>query len=66
MEIGGWVDGTIVRIIGTDSVNTVRVLFSDVAYGAVLNGNCTLQQYETLELVWNEGLLRWLEVSRSN
>jgi len=62
---GGWVDGTIVKLVGTDSTDTVSIGFNDIDYGAVVNGTATLNRFESVDFVWVESLLRWVEISRN-
>lgn len=58
-------DGTRVTLIGTSDTNTVSLLFSDTAKGSLINGSALLEQGDSLTLIWNSTLDRWLEVSRS-
>ena len=58
-------DGTIVRLIGTSSENTVTILNYDDNYGAILNGDVTLGKGSMIELQWVSVLTRWIEVSRN-
>lgn len=62
---GGWTDGTIVRLLGMDDINTVSLDFNDSDNGAVINGDCTLKKYNVLTLMWDSTLSRWLELSRN-
>lgn len=63
--VGGWIDGTIVRLLGMDDSNTVSIDFNDSDNGAVINGDCTLKKYNILTLMWDSTLNRWLEISRN-
>lgn len=58
-------DGTIVRLIGMNSEAVVDVISSDIAYGAILNGDASLGKAAMLELQWVAALTRWVEVSRN-
>jgi hypothetical protein len=62
---GGWVDGTVIRLIGQSNTNTVTIPNTDSAKGAILNGDCTLGQYDSLELQYDSTADRWIEISRS-
>lgn len=58
-------DGTVVRLIGSSSDNTVTILHSDISKGAWLNGDITLGRGSMIELQWVGALDRWVEVSRN-
>ena len=62
---GGWIDGTTVRICGTDDTNSVSLDFNDSANGAIINGDCTLKKYNMITLQWDSELSRWIEISRN-
>ena len=62
---GGWIDGTTVRICGTDDTNSVSLDFNDSANGAIINGDCTLKKYNMITLQWDNELSRWIEISRN-
>lgn len=58
-------DGTYITLEGTDNTNTVTVINNNGAGGAVLNGNATLGQYDTLTLVYRQALNLYIEIARS-
>jgi len=60
-----WIDGTIVRLVGTSDTNTLSLDHSDTDNGAVLNGDCTLAKYNMLTLIWDSEFSRWIEVGRN-
>lgn len=62
---GGWIDGTIVRLVGTSDTNTISIDNNDSDYGAIVNGDCTLAKYNMLTLLWDSEFNRWLEVGRN-
>ena len=62
---GGFIDGTIVRLLGTHDTNTISLDFNDSDNGAILNGDCTLKKYNILTLMWDSTLSRWIELSRN-
>jgi len=59
-------DGTEILLIGNDNTNSVTITFSDVAKGCVVNGNITLLRYESITLVYDQTLDRYIEKSRNN
>lgn len=60
-----WIDGTIVRLVGTSDTNTLSLDHNDADNGAILNGDCTLAKYNILSLIWDSEFNRWLEISRN-
>lgn len=58
-------DATTIRLIGTSDTNTVGLQYNDVDYGILLNGDVTLGRGDVLELMWNNELSRWIEISRN-
>jgi len=62
---GGWIDGTIVRLVGTSDTNTVSLDHNDSDNGAILNGDCTLAKYNMLTLIWDSELSRFIEAGRN-
>lgn len=60
-----WIDGTIVRLVGTSDTNTISLDHNDADNGAILNGDCTLAKYNMLTLIWDSEFNRWLEVGRN-
>lgn len=59
-------NGTVVRLIGQSSTNTVQLVYSTGAKSLALNGNCILGQGSVLTLQYDATLDVWLEVSREN
>lgn len=62
---GGWLDGTIVRLLCTSDTNTISLDNNDADNGAILNGDCTLAKYNILSLVWDSEFSRWIELGRN-
>ncbi len=62
---GGWIDGTIIRLVGTSDTNTVSLDHNDLDNGAILNGDCTLAKYNMLTLIWDSELSRFIEAGRN-
>lgn len=62
---GGWVDGTIVRLVGESDTNTISLDNNDSDYGVILNGDCTLSKYNMLTLIWDSSFNRWIEAGRN-
>lgn len=62
---GGWIDGTIVRLLGTHDTNTISLDHNDSDNGVILNGDCTLAKYNMLTLIWDTEFNRWIEVGRN-
>lgn len=60
-----WIDGTIVRIMGTSDTNTISLDHNDADNGAILNGDCTLAKYNMLTLIWDSEFSRWVELGRN-
>lgn len=60
-----WIDGTIVRLVGTSDTNTISLDHNDADNGAILNGDCTLAKYNMLTLIWDSEFNRWIEVGRN-
>lgn len=56
-------DGQLLTLMGNHATYTVTIL--DGA-NTQLNGNVTLEQYETIELRWDTTLSAWQELTRSN
>jgi len=65
-NVGGWKDGTEVRLFGGSATNRPVLSHNDNSYGAILNGNMELGLYDGITLVWFESLLRWVEITRNN
>lgn len=62
---GTWSDGLVIRLVGGSSTNTVTIVHNDAANGAILDGDCTLGQYDVIELQWDSTASRWIEIARS-
>tara|TARA_Y100001972_G_C7618761_1_gene310279 strand:+ start:269 stop:754 length:486 start_codon:yes stop_codon:yes gene_type:complete len=62
---GGFIDGTIIRLVGTSDTNTLSIQNNDVDHGVIVNGNCTLAKYNILTLVYDSELSRFIEISRN-
>jgi hypothetical protein len=62
---GGWTDGTIIKLVGGSLTNTVTIVHNDNNAGAILNGDCELALYDSLELQYDSTANRWIENSRS-
>ncbi len=62
---GGWIDGTVVRLVCVNDTNTVIITHNDVAKGSILNGDVELTKYSTIDLQYDSILDRWIEVGRS-
>jgi hypothetical protein len=54
-----------VILVGKSNTNTVTIAHNDVADGAILNGNATLEQYFILRLKYITALNRFIEISRN-
>lgn len=60
-----WINGTLVKLVGTNDTNTLTITHNDAAGGAVLNGNATLSRFDCLTLQYSSELDRWLEINRN-
>ena len=58
-------DGTILYIIGQSDTNTVTIEHNNIADGTLLNGNATLKQGFCLQLFWDAGLGRFIDIGRN-
>lgn len=58
-------DGCQISIFGHDDTNTVTFSHNDVDYGMLLNGNATLQKGYSIQLTYNDEILRYIETSRN-
>ncbi len=58
-------NGTIIRLIGESDTNTVTIISSDIAKGAVINGSATLGLYNSITLQYISSLDRYIEISRN-
>jgi hypothetical protein len=61
----GLPDGARVSILGTSDTNTLTVQSNDSANGILLNGQIELGRGSRLELEWDAGLARYVEVCRN-
>lgn len=57
--------GAMIILMGLSASNTVKIPYADVAGGCMLNGDCYLGLNDTLTLVYNSAILRYVEVSRN-
>jgi len=64
--VGGWVDGMVIKLVGTSDANKVTLVNSDSANGAILNGTMELGKYSIIELIWDAVLVRWIETGRNS
>jgi hypothetical protein len=62
--VGGWPDGTQIRLVGTDNTNSVTIEYNDIDYGLIINGNFTLTKHARITLEWDADELRWVEIQR--
>lgn len=62
---GSFIDGATIKVIGTNSTNTVTIENQDISKGVILNGDAILQKYYVLTLVWDATQDRFIEVSRN-
>lgn len=58
-------DGTELILIGQDDTNTVTINLNDVQFGQYINGTATLKRGYVLRLIYDAGLERFIEISRS-
>jgi len=58
-------DKTIFYIIGKSDTNTVTIEHNDIADGCLLNGNATLLNGYSLQLIWIAGDSRFIELGRN-
>lgn len=59
------VDGTIIVLRGTDSTNTITIPSQDIAFGCILNGDATLENYYEIELMYDAVANRYIEQRRN-
>lgn len=60
---GGWIDGTLVELIGTDDTSTLSIDFNDAAKGCVGNfKTITLAKYQVARFRFNTAMDRWIYV----
>lgn len=58
-------DGTVIRVLGLSSTNTVTINNVDASRGCILNGACTLLKFYFIELQYDNTLDRYVEVFRN-
>jgi hypothetical protein len=58
----GLKDQSIIIVTGTDDTNTVTLQHNDAQYGAILNGDKTLGKYNSVTLLWDNTMERFLEI----
>lgn len=59
-------DGAIIKIVGTNDIDTITIKHADVQYGAILNAaSATLKKYYSLVLQYDSTLERWVEDRRN-
>jgi len=59
------VDGTRITLVGHDDSFTVGFLHNDINFGLLLNGDATLKKGYILELLYNDEIKRYIEVTRN-
>lgn len=63
---GGWVDGTIIRLMCTNNhLGSITIVHDAVSNGCILNGNATLVKYDSIDLQYFTEFNLWVEVARS-
>ena len=65
-NVGGWIDGTTIKIMGVSDANAQTLIHNDNDYGCIVNGNFTLGRFSTIVLFWDESLLRWIAQCRNS
>jgi hypothetical protein len=58
-------DGTIIYIIGKDDTNTVTIEHNDINDGCLLNGDATLLRGYCIQLFWDAGARRFIDIGRN-
>lgn len=61
---GGWKEGMIIKVFGTSSSFTVTMAHQDISMGVLLNGECVLGLYDSIDLQWDSVADRWIEITR--
>ena len=59
-------DGAVIKLVGQSNTNTVTINHNDVAGGTILNGDVTLGQNDSIELIYDSSLDRYIEQSRNS
>lgn len=60
-----FVDGMRIILVGLDNTNTVEIPFADINYGCLLNGDAVLGRGQTVTLVYDETITRYVELTRN-
>lgn len=58
-------NGTVIRLLGTDLTNVVTIPFNDASNGCLLAGDAALGRGSVLELQYISALSRYVEISRN-
>jgi len=59
---GGWVDGILMVLIGSNASWSVTTPFADIDYGFIINGDfATNTEYGNLTVRWHARKLRWIQ-----
>ena len=59
-------DGSIFYLVGTSDTNVPTLVYSDIDYGLILNGNIRLTKHVTLTLIYRSSDLRFIELERNS
>lgn len=59
-------NGTLVNLIGGDTLFAISLSNNDASKGAILNGDCILYQYDSITLQYDSLFDRWIEISRNS
>lgn len=58
-------DGTVIKLMGKSDALPLVMNYNDATYGAIINGQAVLGNYQMIELIWDNTLQRWIESSRN-
>lgn len=58
-------DGVVIRLMGQSNINILTIVNSDIAKGAILNGDAALGLYDCIELQYDSSADRYIEISRN-
>lgn len=58
-------DGMRILLVGKNAVNTLTIPYADTAWGAMLNGDCTLGLNQSVELILDYSAQRFYEIARN-
>ena len=58
-------NGSIIKVIGQDNTNTVQLTHNDAADGCILNGNAILGENDSIELMYDSNIDRYVEQNRN-